>query len=226
MDCRILLAVLCIGVMEGMTVQGAAQVEPAATSGVSAQSAAKPEAISDAETKDHAGELRVFSAAVFDNNGISGVDRSAMLGMALTFQPWMKMDRNVEVRAVYPVSSGDGASEKSVMAGLSLSHTFKMLRPYGDFLYGRGRIEYPKSYEYNDYVYVNSATNIYSPGGGVDVHLLGRLSLKADFQYQHWHTAAVSGGHVWSEVGSVGLSYRFKDSLVTRKRLKKGANSK
>lgn len=214
---------LCIGVVVGMAVQGAAQVEPPATSRGGGRSS-NPSPIADEGVKDRAGEFRIFSGYVRDNNGVSGVDRSAMVGMELTFQPWLKMDPNVEMRAVYPVKSGDGASEKSVLAGLSFSHTFRRFRPYGDFLYGRGRIEYPKSYEYNNYVYVNSASNIFSPGGGVDVRLWGRLSLKADFQYQHWHTAAVSGEHVWSEVGSVGLSYRFRDSLVTRKHLKKGDN--
>jgi hypothetical protein len=171
----------------------------------------------NAGDKDHDGELSAYSSYVRTNTEFLGSNTAAMAGAALTFKPRFGLDPNVEIRGFYPVSTSSGsASESGLLGGLSLDRHFGHFRPYGDFLYGWGRITYPGSYEYNDYVYLYTSSSIYSPGGGVDFHLFGRWSLKGDFQYQHWNVPVIDAGHVWQPSTSIGISYRILDSVEKR----------
>lgn len=62
------------------------------------------------------------------------------------------------------------------------------VRPYAKYLLGIGNLDFPGAC-----CYQQDTRNIFAPGGGVDVRLLGRLSARGDYEYQYWH--AIFGPH-------------------------------
>jgi hypothetical protein len=101
-------------------------------------------------------------------------------------------------------------SEKDMLAGAQVEYPFGCFHPYGDFLAGRGSIDYENGgYTAGGLLCAQTASTVLSPGGGVDYDLFGHFGVKGDVQYQHWDTPVTTKGSFDSKVASVGVVYRF-----------------
>jgi putative salt-induced outer membrane protein YdiY len=58
-------------------------------------------------------------------------------------------------------------------------------------------------------IYLESLSNVYSPGGGVDVDLTRHFALKVDAQLQHYNSPISSTGSEWAKAGTIGVVYRL-----------------
>jgi hypothetical protein len=161
-------------------------------------------------------QLSAFAAASGVDTGLAGgKNLSITAGGDLGLPPWRGVRPTIEVRGTYPTDRGTVDSQKSILAGLKveflLHHRF---RPYGDFLFGRGQINYQTNgglpgYLFDNQVYSLTTTYIDSPGGGFDYQLTNRFAIKVDGQYQRWAAAPTPSGIIYSTVGSAGLVYYF-----------------
>jgi hypothetical protein len=85
----------------------------------------------------------------------------------------------------------------------------RRIHPYGDFLAGRGEMDFRLGYIFGNTIYDVTTTWVYSPGAGFDYDLTDRLSLKVDAQLQRWGETPTTKGRIYTSVGTVGLVYRF-----------------
>jgi hypothetical protein len=155
--------------------------------------------------------------------GVSGVytglaggkNFSITAGAALGLPPWHGVRPAIEVRGTYPTDRGNIDAQKSILAGLDveflLSHRF---RPYCDFLFGRGEINYKvyegsDGYSFHGSYYSRTTTYIDSPGAGFNYQLSPHFAIKVDGQFQRWASAPTSSGIIYSKVGTAGLVYYF-----------------
>jgi hypothetical protein len=157
-------------------------------------------------------QLSGFGAVsgVFTGLG-GGKNFSVTAGGDLGLPPFHGVRPTIELRGTYPTDRGLVDNQRSVLGGLRvdflLGHRW---RPYGDFLFGRGEMDYtPYGYTYNNFVYDLTTTNVYSPGGGFDYDLTEHWGVKVDGQFQRWGAAPTTRGYVWAKVGTVGVVYRF-----------------
>jgi len=150
--------------------------------------------------------------------GVSGVftglaggkNFSIVAGADLALPPWHGIRPAIEVRGVYPTDRGLVDSQKSIAGGLKVETLLNhRVHPYGDFLFGRGEMNYRFGYQFNGSEYLLTTTNIYSAGGGLDYDLTDQLSLKVDGQVQRWGAAPNASGVVYPVLGTVGIVYRF-----------------
>jgi hypothetical protein len=125
----------------------------------------------------------------------------------------------VEIRGIYPVHSGTLAGLKSAEGGLRLQRDFGRLQVYGDFLVGRGQIDYQRGgYQSGKTRYLSSTSPVISPGIGVDYELSKHLAAKADFQYQFWTTYPLALPVLTPKIFTGGLVYRFDFNRPYQKR--------
>jgi hypothetical protein len=120
----------------------------------------------------------------------------------------------IEVRGTYPVDGGTLDAQRNVLAGPRLSRAYSWGRPYVDFLVGRGQINY-KNNGYpaaNDprRIYLQTASNVFSPGGGITVDVTRGFRLMADAQYQRYSTPVTSSGHLYAKAFTLGIEYRIR----------------
>jgi hypothetical protein len=141
----------------------------------------------------------------------SSKNLSLTAGADLGFQPHCGLYPALEIRGTLPLASGDVASQKNFLAGLKLEKPYGRVTPYVNFLVGRTEFRYktfPFTPDFSSY-YVQSTSNLFSPGGGVDFSISDQLSFKLDAQVGLYSSpVTVSGRGVQSSV-SVGLNYRF-----------------
>jgi hypothetical protein len=157
-------------------------------------------------------QLSAFGAATGVFTGLDGGKNFGITaGGDLGLPPWRGVRPTVEVRGEIPTDHGLVDSQKSVLAGLKVDFLLNhRLRPYGDFLFGRGQMNYgPFGYVYGNNIYALTTTYIDSPGGGIDYQLTEHYALKVDAQYQRWASAPTPSGNIWSTSASAGLTYYF-----------------
>jgi hypothetical protein len=144
-------------------------------------------------TASRALQLSAFGAATGVYTGLEG-GKNALItaGVDLELLPLHGVRPAIEVRGSYPVDGGNISSERSLLAGPKLEFlTGHRLRPYGDFLFGRGQMNYTANsgvngFIFGDLVYTLTTTAVYSPGFGVDYHS-ARISRSSS-------TASISAG--------------------------------
>lgn len=150
--------------------------------------------------------------------GVSGVytglaggkNFSITAGGDLGLPVWHRLRPVVEIRGTYPTDRGLVDAQKAALGGLRVNFLLDhRIHPYGDFLFGRGEMDYRLGYIFGNTIYDVTTTWIYSPGGGFDYELSDHLSLKVDAQFQHWGETPTPSGHIYSTVGTAGLVYRF-----------------
>jgi hypothetical protein len=102
-------------------------------------------------------------------------------------------------------------AQKDAMGGLRVNFLLgRRIHPYGDFLAGRGEMDYHSGHNiFGLTFYGDTTTWIYSPGAGFDYDLTDHLSLKVDAQLQHWDAPPTTKGRIYTSIGTVGLVYRF-----------------
>jgi hypothetical protein len=163
-------------------------------------------------TASRALELSTFGGVSADYTGLSGGRNGSLsVGVDLAFAPYRGLRPTVELRGLYPLDKGTIVSQKAGFGGLRVDFLLgHRAHPYGDFLFGRGQMNYGTSgYLYNDYNYLVTTTYVYSPGAGVDLDLTRRLAIKLDGQYQSWGDTPTASTTVHSTIATVGLVYRF-----------------
>lgn len=123
------------------------------------------------------------------------------------FRPYL------EGRGTYPVDGGHIAEQRNALGGVRIERPIRPgLRVYGDFLLGRGRIDYLNG-GYPDptgnFLIIRSTSNVYSPGGGAEFRVTDHFSGLVDAQFQHYATPATASGSLWSTPIMVGVRYRL-----------------
>jgi hypothetical protein len=174
------------------------------TSGAVAVAQAVPAATQSMQLSAFGGVSGVFTDV------LGGHNLSFTAGADLTFRPHFGILPSVEVRGTIPFVSGTIAGESSVMGGPRFEMRFGPFRPYGDMLFGRGAIDYQRGgLSEPPFLYLRTTSNVYSPGGGVDLDLTHHWAAKADFQYQFWSTYPPLPGTLTPKTVTGGVIYKF-----------------
>jgi opacity protein-like surface antigen len=119
----------------------------------------------------------------------------------------------LEGRGTYPVDGGEIDRQKNALGGVRVERfILPRLRLYGDFLLGRGEIDYQNGgfpEPSGNYLILSSTSNVYSPGAGAEYRLTSQLSGLVDVQFQRYETPAAPTGTLWSKPIMLGVRYRF-----------------
>jgi hypothetical protein len=156
-------------------------------------------------------QLSAFGGVSPVFTGLSGGKNfSITAGADLALPNFRKVRPVIEVRGTYPTDHGLVDSQKSILGGLRVDFLLgRRIHPYGDFLIGRGQIDYDGGYNFGNLVYLRTTTKVLSPGAGFDYDLTDHWGIKVDGQFQHWGEAPTPSGSIYSKVGTVGVVYRF-----------------
>lgn len=143
---------------------------------------------------------------------------SITAGADIGFRQFFGLSPAIEVRGTYPIDSGQVAGEESVEGGLRVGKRYAHLRPYADILFGRGQLNYQNGgyiVPAQSFRYLQSTTNVFSPGIGMDLDVTDHYAVIVDGQFQHWNLPFGTGatpatpGSIYSKVITVGVVYRF-----------------
>lgn len=151
--------------------------------------------------------------------GLEGGRNAAVTaGFDLGFHPFFGLLPALEIRGTYPINSGSIAGEESFEAGLRVQKRYRRFRPYVDLLIGRGQLNYQNGgfiVPAQNFRYLQSTSNVISPGIGFEIDATEHFSLLLDGQFQHWSlpfdpTGATAGtGSIYSKAGTIGVVYHF-----------------
>lgn len=155
--------------------------------------------------------ISAFGAGTGNWTNLSGGRNLALTaGGDLAFLSFRRFRPVLEIRGTYPFYEGHVDRQKSAMGGVKIERQFGKFHPYINFLVGRGVIDFENGgYLNSGYLYIRTVSTVYSPGVGLDYDISRHWSAKADFQYQHWDTPAVTSGVVNPRLISAGAIYRF-----------------
>lgn len=107
------------------------------------------------------------------------------------------------------MNADEGVTLANYFAGLRVTALPGRISPYGKFLVGAGKINYPFNYATGTYF-------TYVPGGGVDLRVNDRLTIRAaDFEYQLWQNFTFGPYRPYGV--SVGVSFRLNGVSRTPK---------
>jgi hypothetical protein len=162
-------------------------------------------------TATQALQLSTFIAATRTSTDLeSGENLDITSGMDLMLLALRRLDIAGELRGSYPVQRGSADSQESFVSGPKIEYPLHNIRPYVDFMVGRGRITYLSGgYIFRNIKYIRSDSLVLSPGIGLDFYLSHRVALKVDFQYQSWNTPAAVSGRIAPGAAMVGATYHF-----------------
>lgn len=156
-------------------------------------------------------QLSAFGGVSGVYTGLSGgknLDITAGLDLALP--PVKHVRPALEFRGSFPIDKGTIDSQRSVLGGVRVNFLLgRRLQPYGDFLLGRGQMNYGNGYFYRNSEYLLTTSWVFSPGLGFDYSLTDHFLVKLDGQYQRWGAAPVDGGTIYAKQGTAGLVYIF-----------------
>ncbi len=143
---------------------------------------------------------------------------SVTAGVDVGFRRFFGLFPAIEVRGTAALDSGEVAGEKSVEGGLRVGKRYEHIRPYADILFGRGQLNYQNGgfiVPSQSFRYLQSTTNVVSPGIGADIDVADHYAVLVDGQFQHWNLPFSTGsnsampGSIYSKVITVGVVYRF-----------------
>jgi hypothetical protein len=175
---------------------------------------AVPGALAQAHpTADRTTRLSVFAGATGTEVGLyTGHNAGVTAGADLEVYHFLGLQPAIEVRGTYPVSGGAVLALRNAMGGLRLEKHYGRIHPYGDFLFGRGEQKYQGGGVINttgSTIYLQSLSNVYSPGGGAELDLTRHFALKLDAQFQHYNSPVTESGSEWAKAGTIGVTYRI-----------------
>ena len=142
-------------------------------------------------------------------NVLGGRNLGITAGGDLAFLTFRRFRPVIEVRGTYPVYEGQVDRQKSFLGGLRVERQIGPLRPYANFLIGRGEIDFKNGLQRGSLLYLKTVTTVYSPGIGVEYDVTPQWAAKVDLQYQYWDTPAVASGSINPKALSAGVTYRF-----------------
>jgi len=156
-------------------------------------------------------QLSTFVAATGTFTDLEGGKNLGITaGADLTFLGFRSFRPAFEARGTYPINEGHISSQKNFLLGPKVEYPIGKVRPYADFLIGRGQIDYHSpGFVYGDTLYISSNTTVYSFGGGLDCNLTHNLAIKGDVQFQHWDTPATASGTIHPTALTLGVVYSF-----------------
>ena len=99
---------------------------------------------------------------------------------------------------------GDKVYERTYEVGPRYFRHYGRFSPYVKVMYGRGVFNFPSGV-------ANLAYNLFAGGGGVDVRVLPYLNVRADYEYQDWHSFPPTG--LTPQVVTIGVAYHFPGEL-------------
>jgi hypothetical protein len=141
---------------------------------------------------------------------LGGKNLAITAGTDVTFLYFRSFRPSFELRGTYPIDGGHISSQKSFLFGPRIEYPIGRFHPYGDFLFGRGEIDYHSpGFIFGNIRYISSNTFIYSAGGGLDCNITHNLALKADAQFQKWDAPVVVSGVIHPTAVTFGVVYNF-----------------
>ncbi len=174
-------------------------------------------------TATQALQLSVFGGITVTDTGLaSGKDLGLTGGVNLRVPPFRGLYPELEFRGTYGVDDDGIDRQKNALGGLKIAAHLGRLQPYGDFLIGRGEINYGSGYQVpgKPIFYTQSSSIVLSPGVGLDLNLSKQWALKMDLQVQRYSTPVAETGHIYATSGTLGIVYRFDFNHHTRQREK------
>jgi hypothetical protein len=119
---------------------------------------------------------------------------------------------SIEIRGTYPMAKGTVASEENGLVGIKVEHIFGRYHSYGDVLFGRSEIQYQGGGYVSpnqQYLYLQSFSNVLSFGGGADIDVTRHFAAKVDLQLWHQSVPVTASGTLNSLAITAGVVYRF-----------------
>jgi hypothetical protein len=159
-------------------------------------------------------EISAFGGITGTYTGLSGGRNLGITaGLDVGLRSYHGFRPILEGRGTYPIDGGEIDAQKSALGGIRVEHgVLRNLTVYGDFLIGRGEIDYQNGgYPSPDgyYLFLSSTTTVLSPGAGVNYRFTDHFSGFLDGQFQHWDTPATPSGSIWAKPLTAGVRYRF-----------------
>jgi len=158
-------------------------------------------------------EISTFGGVNGTFTGLGGRNIGITAGADVSIRSFHGFRPSLEGRGTYPVDGGEVDAQRSALGGIRVERfVLPSLRVYGDFLIGRGQIDYQNGgYPSPDgqFLILQSTGNVLSPGVGADYRLTDHLTGLVDVQFQQWDTPAKASGHMWSTPVMIGARYRF-----------------
>jgi hypothetical protein len=160
-------------------------------------------------------EISAFGGLTGTYTGISGGKNLGITaGVDVGLRPFFGFRPYLEGRGTIAIDSGHIDKQKDALGGLRLEHKVLVpgLRAYGDFLIGRGQIDYENGgypSPTGPFLYVSSVSTVISPGAGLEFRLTDHFSALADVQFQHWDTPVTPSGAAWAKPLTLGVRYHF-----------------
>ncbi len=158
-------------------------------------------------------DVSAFGGATGTYTGLNGGRNLGITaGGDISFRQFRMFYPSVEVRGTYPIDDGKVDAQENILFGVKVERYYKNFRPYVDFLYGRGKITYQNGGYPNPsrtLLYLDSVSNVFSIGGGLDYTLSDHLALKLDAQFQRYGTPVTTSGALYSTPLTLGVVYRF-----------------
>jgi opacity protein-like surface antigen len=168
---------------------------------------------------------RLFSLSAFGGatGTFTGLDGGRNIGITaggdIGFRPFHAFYPSVEVRGTYPFDDGQVDSQKNILVGGKVERYFGYFRPYADFFWGRGKIDYLHGGYPNPegtLLYLDSVSNVFAAGGGLDFTLTDHFALKIDAQFQRYATPVTTSGSIYATPIIIGVVYRFGGFYPTK----------
>src|SRR5665213_1917633 len=91
-------------------------------------------------------DLSAFAGVAGVYTGLAGGrNASIVAGADVAFSVWHGARPAVEVRGLFPIDSGSVSDQRSILVGPRVAFLPKRrFHPYGDFLFGRGQMNYER----------------------------------------------------------------------------------
>jgi hypothetical protein len=156
--------------------------------------------------------ISAFAGVTGTNTGLASEKNAGITaGFDIGFLPLFRLYPSAELRGNYALDQGSVDGQKSILGGLKIAAHLGRIQPYGDFLCGRGEMNYASGFQrsHTNIFYTQSSSNVISPGGGVGLTLSDRWAMKFDVQLQHWSSPVTPTGHQYATAGTLGVAYRF-----------------
>lgn len=152
----------------------------------------------------------------------TGLDGGRNLGLTagidIGFRPFFGLLPSIEGRGTYPINNGSVVGEEYAAGGLRLGKRYGSFRPYVDFLFGRGELNYQNgglAVPQQAFRYVQTTSNVISPGLGFEVDVTEKFAVRFDGQYQFWNVpfdpsgATPNATRIHAMPGTIGVVYRL-----------------
>ena len=175
-----------------------------------AHAQALPTAYANVRLSAFAGVSANYTGVELERNG------DVTAGVDIGFRPFSGFFPALEARGSYPIAKGSLANEENALAGIRLGRRKENFNPYGDVLFGRGRLNFPHGLAdaSNTFTVLSNTTNVLSFGGGLDYNLSRHFGVKGDFQFQKYDSPVTASGSVFSKVFTAGVTYRFGSGRI------------